>query len=406
MARISVSSEAELVDVVRAERESRRTMEIVGLGTKRGLGRPIECDDVLDLSGLSGIVKYEPDEMVITALAGTPVAEIEAALAEKNQRLAFEPADWGPLYGAPSNSATIGGVLAADASGSAAIRYGRCRDHLLGYRAVNGFGEAYKAGGKVVKNVTGFDLPKLMCGAMGTLGPMTEVTLRAFPKPDSTSVVAIVDVSPENGFSILRRVWQSPVEATVLALFSNEAASHLSEFGVTAIPFDPTDDRFENVCAVIIRLEGTTAALNQKRDLLAAILSGFRAHEISSSGEILVAMSSATSFVDTAEDVWLLQVPPVAALQVVRRAAGTWIADWAGARLWIRGPSGGDGVALRKQADTAGGFATLVRASTETRKRVASFTPELRAPAELTKRVKAAFDPLRLFNPGRMWDGV
>src|SRR5947207_1361815 len=200
---VVASNETDVVGAVRAARETKRTLEIVGAATKRGFGRSVECDDVLDLSGLRGIVKYEPDELVITALAGTPVAEVEAVLAEKNQRVGFEPSDWGPLFGAPANSATIGGVIAADASGSAAIKFGRARDHLLGFRAVNGFGEAYKAGGRVVKNVTGFDLPKLMCGAMGTLGPMTEVTLRAVPNANSVSYLA-KDIAPSTGLALLR----------------------------------------------------------------------------------------------------------------------------------------------------------------------------------------------------------
>ena len=242
MARISVSSEADVVDVVRAARDSRRTLEIVGAGTKRGFGRPVECDDVLDLSGLRGIVKYEPDELVITARAGTPVAEIEAALAEKNQRLGFEPADWGPLFGAPANCATIGGVLSANCDGSAAIRYGRCRDHLLGFRAVNGFGEAYKGGGKVVKNVTGFDLPKLFCGAMGTLGPLTEVTLRVFPKR--------------------RNVGDLYGERSLLGRGAGVAATRFVEPAWTSTGLALFDG------AAIVRLEGSRAGLDEKIAML------------------------------------------------------------------------------------------------------------------------------------------
>src|SRR5271168_3763633 len=152
-------TETELAGIVRAAAADRRTFEIVGRGTKRGLGRPVEADAILDLSALTGIVRYEPDELIITARAGTSVAEIEAALDEKNQRLGFEPADWSALYGTPARASTIGGVLSADASGSARLRYGAARDHLLGFHAINGSGEIYKAGGHVVKNVTGFDVP-------------------------------------------------------------------------------------------------------------------------------------------------------------------------------------------------------------------------------------------------------
>jgi len=265
MARLAVSCEREVVDVIRAARESKRTLEIVGAGTKRGYGRPVECDDVLDVSGLCGIVKYEPDELVITALAGTPVAEIEAALAEHNQRLGFEPADWGPLFGAPANSATIGGVLAARCDGSAAVRYGRCRDHLLGFRAVNGFGEAYKAGGRVVKNVTGFDLPKLMCGTMSAFGPMTEVTIRAFPKPTFATGLVVRELSPADGLNLLRRIWNAPLEATGLAYLSGPAAMSLP---------------YEGPACSLIRLEGEKVALDEKYAAVRALAPEYNFEEI------------------------------------------------------------------------------------------------------------------------------
>ena len=149
------------------------------------------------LSGLKGIVAYEPEELIITVLPGTPVAEIENALAAKGQRLGFDPPDWGPLLGAPAGVGTIGGAICVDACGPARVRYGAVRDHLLGFRAVNGLGEAFKAGGKVVKNVTGFDIPKLVCGAFGTLCVLTEVTLRVFPKPSRSQTLSVRDVAPQ-----------------------------------------------------------------------------------------------------------------------------------------------------------------------------------------------------------------
>jgi glycolate oxidase FAD binding subunit len=378
MARLSVSSEAEVVDAVRAAREGGRTMEIVGHGTKRGLGRPVECDDVLDLSGLSGILKYEPDEMVITALAGTPVVEIEAALAERNQRLGFEPADWGPLYGAPRDSATIGGVLAANANGSAAIRYGRCRDHLLGFRAVNGFGEAYKAGGRVVKNVTGFDLPKLMCGAMGTLGPMTEVTLRVFPKAPLRKTFVVSDEMPTEGFELLRKVASSPLEPT----------------GLGWLPGD-----------LLVRLEGAAGPLDEKIAALRRVLG----REPDECADLFSSIADGSDFHDGALDVWRIAIlSPLAADFVLELWPPAYCADWAGGLLWIGTEPNDDAMVSRLTSAAAAidARAVLVRASNETRTRIPPFPTESPTRAELTKRVKAAFDPLRLFNPGRMWDGV
>jgi glycolate oxidase FAD binding subunit len=369
MATLSVSSEVDVVEVVRDARESRRTLEIIGHGTKRGYGRPVTCDDVLDLSGLSGIVNYEPDEMIITARAGTPIAEIEAALAENNQRLGFEPADWGPLFGAPANSATIGGVLSASCDGSATVRYGRCRDHLLGFRAVNGFGEAYKGGGKVVKNVTGFDLPKLFCGAMGTLGPLTEVTLRVFPKSPMSEVFDGCGLSPESGLALLRRIWSSPLESTGLSFLSG---------------------------AAFIRLEGSRAALNEKVAMLRTS-SGMEPQQ-NSDEAIFHNIGSGQITADAESLLWRVHIPPANADNFFAELQPEiWYADWAGGLLWLQADRD-----IHAVARSFGAHAILMRGNGS----IPPFAPEDRVRAELTRRVKAAFDPLKLFNPGRMWEGV
>src|SRR4029078_10514302 len=169
------------------------SFEIMGAGTKREFGRPVKADAILDVSALSGILKYEPEELVLTARAGTPIAEIQAVLAQKRQMLPFEPADWGPLFDARAGRATLGGVVATNACGSRRVKSGAVRDSVIGCRFVNGRGEAIKAGGDVIKNVTGFDLPKLMCGAFGTLGVLTEITLRVGPLPERVAAIAVRD---------------------------------------------------------------------------------------------------------------------------------------------------------------------------------------------------------------------
>jgi glycolate oxidase FAD binding subunit len=200
---MQAASEAEVVDIVRDARVRRTSLEIVGGGTRRAFGRPVACDAVLNVSPLSGIVTYEPEELILTVKPGTPLTEIDALLAAKGQRLGFDPHDWSALLGS-TGASTIGGAISCNADGSAAVRYGRARDHLLGFRAVNGFGEAYKAGGRVVKNVTGFDIPKLMCGAMGTLGVLTELTFRVFPKAPAQIFAA--SLSLDDGLAVLRKV--------------------------------------------------------------------------------------------------------------------------------------------------------------------------------------------------------
>src|SRR3981081_3375069 len=182
-------SEGEIVDAVREARARETPLQIVGNGTKRDFGRPIE-GDVLDVSGLSGIVVYEPEELILTARPGTTLREVRETLAAKGQQLGFDPPEWARVFGA-HGEATLGGAISVDAGGPQRTRYGGARDHLLGIRAVNGMGEGVKAGGRVVKNVTGFDVPKLVCGAFGTLCVLTEVTVRVFPKPALSKTVAV-----------------------------------------------------------------------------------------------------------------------------------------------------------------------------------------------------------------------
>src|SRR5690606_2270197 len=167
-----------------------RPLEPIGGGTKRAVGRPVDADPV-DLSLLSGIVDYVPAELVLTAGAATPLADIEAELARHNQRLAFEPPDCGVLLGGSAAVQSLGGVLAANLSGSRRISAGAARDHFLGFEAVGGDGVPFKAGGRVVKNVTGYDLPKLMAGSWGTLAVLVSVTVRVAPLPETETTVIL-----------------------------------------------------------------------------------------------------------------------------------------------------------------------------------------------------------------------
>lgn len=379
MTDIAATSEAEVVDAVRAARDWKSPLNIVGARTKRAYGRAVASwGTVLDLSALSGVVVYEPEELILTVRPGTAVAEIEALLAAKNQQLGFDPADWGPLLGARANAGTIGGAIAANVAGSAAIRYGRARDHLLGFHAVNGLGEAYKAGGRVVKNVTGFDLPKLMCGSFGTLGPLTQITLRVFPEAPLSATLAVTGVDAETGLALLRRIWSSPLEATGLAYVPAEAVA-------------------------VVRVDGAREPLAEKLALARDLLAGHEIFEIDGGDALFRELGSGAPFLGSAFDVWRIAVPPASAAQVAAQIASPlWYADWAGAMLWI----GTNATDLHEIAETAGGHATLVRASEETRGRTHVFPPEPPERAALTRSVKAAFDPLGLFNPGRMWESA
>src|SRR5436305_11092632 len=181
----------DLVDAVQWALSRGAALELVGHGTKRAIGRPAQSDLTLDLSGLTGVILYEPEELVLSAQAGTPLEEIEALLAAQGQHLAFEPMDYGVLLNGAAASGTIGGTLAANLSGPRRIAAGAARDHFLGFEAVSGRGEAFKSGGRVVKNVTGYDLCKLIAGSWGTLAALTTVTIKTLPRPQTQATVVV-----------------------------------------------------------------------------------------------------------------------------------------------------------------------------------------------------------------------
>src|SRR5471032_1121902 len=249
----SAASEAQIVDFVRAARADKSPFEIVAGGTRRSVGKPLGDLPLLDVSGLSGIVKYEPEELILTAAPATPLAEIHQVLAAKNQRLGFDPADWSRLLGS-NGTATLAGALSCDASGSGRLRHGGARDSLLGFAAVNGLGEAFRGGGKVVKNVTGFDLPKLVCGAYGTLVVLTELTFRVYPRPSQSAVLCLADVTPAVGFAALRKITHSALEPAGLAYLPGNMMVDVGQG------------------AALIKLEGAAQPLEEKIALAHGLL--------------------------------------------------------------------------------------------------------------------------------------
>src|SRR5438270_577803 len=214
MTRFVPADLVELRDAIAAAIAAEEPVEVVGGGSKRGLGRPLQTAHALDLSRLSGIRDYAPSELVLTAGAATPLAEIERALDAAGQMLAFEPPDWRGLLGAEEASPTLGGVLACNLSGPRRIKAGAARDHFLGFRAVSGRGEIFKAGGKVVKNVTGYDLSKLMAGSYGTLAALEEVTVKVLPRPESTETVLFYGVAPAAAGQLMAAALGSPHEVS------------------------------------------------------------------------------------------------------------------------------------------------------------------------------------------------
>jgi glycolate oxidase FAD binding subunit len=380
---MQASNEAQVIEAVRTARAGKAPLEIVAGGTRRGVGRPLEGLAQLDVSGLAGIRKYEPEELIITAGPATPLAEIVETLAARNQRLGFDPADWSQLLGA-NGVATLGGALSADASGSGRLRHGAARDSLLGFQGVNGLGEAFRGGSRVVKNVTGFDLPKLMCGAFGTLAVLTEVTFRVYPRPTRSVTLCLADLSPDDGFAALRRIAHSALEPSGLAYLP---AGWLP------------DDVGQG--AALIRLEGAPEPLEEKVAMAHGLLGHAQGTRREDGPDLFARIGCGQMFAGIDGDIWRVMLAPADAPRIAKELnAPRWLGDWAGGVLWIAAPPA-DAARIRAVAAAARGQAMLLRASAGQRAALGLYAPQPRAVAELTARVKAAFDPLSLFNPGR-----
>jgi glycolate oxidase FAD binding subunit len=381
-----------------------KALEIVGHGSKRAMGRPAQYDATVDLSALSGIVLYEPQELVLSARAGTPVAEITDLLAAKGQELAFEPMDYGPLLGGPPSRGTIGGVVAANISGPRRIRAGAARDHLLGVVAVSGRGETFKSGGRVVKNVTGFDLCKLLAGSWGTLGILAEVTLKVLPRAPSEATLAVLGLSDGEAAGAMAAAMATPLGIS--------GAAHLPDY--VAWRFDGLR---EAEAATVFRVDGYASSIDDCMDTLRRTVRPFGATislDQAASRRLWRAIRDVQPFWADGpsgdRSLWRVSAPPIKGFQVAAQIspAAMLFYDWAGGLLWIAPPVTQDCSAgeIRGAVAAVGGHATLVRASPAVRAAIDPFQPETGALAALTKRVKNNFDPHGVLNPGRMWAGV
>ncbi|MBL6935367.1 MAG: glycolate oxidase subunit GlcE [Alphaproteobacteria bacterium] len=393
-----------------------QALEIHGAGTKAALGRPVEAPCRLDLSALSGISFYEPTELVMTVAAATPLAEVTARLAQHNQHLAFEPADYGPLWGKGPDGATMGGVLACNLSGPRRIAAGAARDHFLGFQAVSGRGEAFKSGGRVVKNVTGYDMCKLMAGSYGTLAVLSEVTFKVMPAPETLCTLVLPGLSPSQAVDAMTAALQSP--------FDVSGAAHLPS--AVAADFATGNNLGNSDSATVLRLEGPAPSVAARSTSLRQLLSPF-GHcallEDTDSQDLWRGVRDVVPFQNGKGLLWRISAPPsvglVLAEQMAVRFGGRYFCDWGGGLIWLaldgealteEDASNGGALALRKALGERGedlaGHALLLRAPQDLRREVAVFQPQSPELAKLTARMKQGFDPAGILNPGRMYDGV
>ncbi|MBK3397291.1 MULTISPECIES: glycolate oxidase subunit GlcE [Methylobacterium] len=385
-------SEAEAATLIGEAAARRERLRLVGGGTRAGIGRPAQDEATLSAAGLTGITLYESAELVIAARAGTPLAEVEARLAEGGQMLPFEPMDHRPLLGS-TGEPTIGAVAAGNVSGPRRIAGGAARDSLIGVRFVNGRGEAVKSGGRVMKNVTGLDLVKLMAGSWGTLGFLTEVTFKVLPVPERTATLVLAGLDDARAVEAMSVALGSPFEIT--------GAAHLPE-GI------------DGAARTLLRIEGFSASVDYRLGQLTRLMRGFTPPATREGEEAAAqwrAVRDVLPFAGGDEAVWRLSTAPgrgpAVAAAIAAARPSRWFYDWGGGLIWLATPATGDaGAEVVRAALAEGGHATLVRAPDAVRAAVPVFEPLSEPLMRITAGLKAAHDPAGLFNPGRMYAGI
>jgi glycolate oxidase FAD binding subunit len=410
---LKVRDALDVEQAVRAAIASEQPLEIIGHGSKRMVGQPMATNALLDLSALNAVTSYEPSELIVTVQAGAPLADVLSLIDSKNQQFAFEPINTSLLLGTP-NIGTVGGMIGAGLAGPRRIKAGAARDHLLGAHAVSGFGDSFKAGGRVVKNVTGYDMCKLLAGSWGTLAVMTEVTLKVMPKPESECTLVLRGLDDITANKAMTAALGSP--------FDVSGAAHVPKSAfrgsVDGIGERSGDSGYAQESVTLLRLEGITASVSHRAASLDKALAPFGAVEIvedSASATIWASVRDIKPFAASGAlgtwPVWRIVCPPASGgalgQALARDTGGDVIYDWGGGLIWAALPPKADAQAalVRARVEAAGGHATLLRAPDETRRNVDVFHPQKGGLAALGERVRHSFDPKNILNRGRMMRG-
>jgi glycolate oxidase FAD binding subunit len=381
-------------------------LEICGAATKATIGRPLQVGARVSMRELRGITLYEPSELVISAKSGTPLAEIETLLAEHNQELTFEPyALESTVEPHGGGEATIGGVIATNASGPRRILRGSARDQLIGVRVVNGRGEAVKSGGRVMKNVTGYDVARALAGSWGTLGVLSEITLKVLPRAEQTRTLICLNLTDEGAVSAMCRAMGSAYEVSGAVHLQRPFAQRLTVPDIAALEQSVTALRIENFAASV---EYRVARLHHELKTFGTLYELDDSRSRAFWGDIRRLQFLAGSD----WPLWRITTVPEQGARLVSAIAGQMDCraayDWAGGLIWLEVPPSTDASAtvLRRMIAEYRADAQLIRASAAARASVGVFQPLPEANMNLIRRLKEAFDPHRILNPGRMYAGV
>ncbi|MBO38848.1 MAG: glycolate oxidase subunit GlcE [Rhodospirillaceae bacterium] len=391
----------DLEEIISDALNAQKSLEISGTGSKSTLGHPMKVSQKVSLAGLNGITLYEPEELVLTARAGTPLADIESTLAQNHQELAFEPPSWGALLG-NAEVQTLGGVIATNIGGPRRFRAGAPRDHLLGVSMVTGRGETVKTGGRVVKNVTGYDLCKLIAGSYGTLAVASELTVKVLPAGDKIRTVLVSGLDAREGVKVMTEVLASPYDVSAAAYITKEITKRSDVSYVSN----------SNATITAVRVEGAAPSVLARCRALKNLLrknGDIEELHFHNSKRFWAEIGNVSPYIDEVGPVWKISVPPSNAVEIVKticdKTDSEFYFDWGGGLIWVRiidHHKDGGAHLVRAAINSCGGHATLIRASCDVRSCVPVFEPQGNAVTALTQRIKKGFDPAGILNPGRM----
>jgi glycolate oxidase FAD binding subunit len=396
-----MTTEDSIVAAVADAVRTREPLLILGHGTKAGMLRPVQAARTLSTHGLSGIALYAPKELIISVEAGTPLPEVEAALTQGGQHLIAEPPDLSDLMGAAGKPQTVGGVVATNLSGPRRVAWGAMRDHVMGIRAVTGRAEIIRSGGRVLKNVTGLDLCKLFTGSHGTLGVITQVTLKVLPAPEATGTLILPGLDATSGVAALSAALGSPFSVSGAAWLPAEAVARVP--GLAGISGSATLIRIEDFTpSVVYRIARLKDQFAQADALTLDTAQSLAVWKNVRDARPLVAASD--------DAVWRISVRPSAGpsvLDALRPAGITGFLDWGGGLAWLAGPAdAATHAAVERAALASGGVWTLLRAPEALRGAVRVVPDEAAPLARITREVKSAMDPAGILNPGRLYAGL
>ncbi len=404
-------NEREVSNYIKENYKSNTPIELVGKGSKRKMGRVLQCGTTLSISKLSGIVEYFPEELYIKVKAATPIKEIEEELRKKNQQLAFEPIDFGYFLNGKSDYGTAAGQVACNISGPRRFKAGSIRDHVLGFRGVNGRGEIIKSGGVVVKNVTGYDLSKLICGSHGTLVALTEITFKVLPKPEESKTLIIHNQKIETAIHFLDKSVNSSNDVSGAVFFPNDLKIPGCFMNIEST-FKLNDLKHQGSMTAI-RIEGSRKSINQRIKNLIKELQIVNINisilELHQSEIFWNKVKNLEFFSNSKNSIIRIVIPPSESINLIYQFANRFkfYLDWGGALIWLEAFELSEEMfeSIRRKVVKVGGYVTMIKNSDYLPYVEDVFTIN-RERFNLSQNIKKSFDPKGILNPGKMYTGI